>query len=321
MVTIGVDLGGTNIAVGVVDSNYRLLGKGSLKTHPTRSPMEIFQDMRAAAEIAMAQAGVSWDEIACVGVGTPGTPNQETGIIEFAGNLNFRKVPAVSMITKIMGKPIYMDNDASCAAYGEFKAGAGEGCHSSMVAITLGTGVGGGIILNGKIFSGHNYAGGELGHMVIDINGAECTCGRLGCWEAYASATALIRQTKDAMRRDPDSYMWELVEKNIDLVSGRTAFEAMRCGDPAGKRVVDQYIYYVACGIINTINIFQPEMLCVGGGISKEGETLLAPIRKYVEHERFSVYASKQTKIVKAQLGNDAGIIGAALLGEQAGQS
>lgn len=317
MVTIGVDLGGTNIAVGVVDSSYRLLGKASMKTHPTRQPVEIFRDMRTAAEKAMEQAGVCWDDVAYVGLGTPGTPNQETGIIEFAGNLNFRKVPAVSMISEIMGKPIYMNNDANCAAYGEFKVGAGKACKSSMAAITLGTGVGGGVIIDGKILSGHNFAGGELGHMVIVVNGVECTCGRLGCWEAYASATALIRQTKDAMRRDPDSYMWELTENNIDTVSGRTAFDAMRFGDPAAKRVVDQYIYYVACGIVNTINIFQPELLCVGGGISKEGETLLAPIRKYVEHERFSLYASKQTKIVKAELGNDAGIIGAALLGEQ----
>lgn len=137
-------------------------------------------------------------------------------------------------------------------------------------------------------------------------------------WEAYASATALIRQTKEAMRRDPDSYMWDMVKCNIDLVSGRTAFDAMRAGDPAGKKVVDQYVYYVSCGIINTINVFQPELLCIGGGISKEGENLLAPIRKYVEHERFSVYAKRQTKIVAAKLGNDAGIIGAAALGEQA---
>ncbi len=316
MYTIGVDLGGTNIAVGVVGEDYKILGKASLKTHATREPIEIFHDMKKAADIALEEAGAGWEQINWIGVGTPGTPNKETGIIEFAGNLNFRNVPAVAMIEEIMNKKVYLENDASCAAYGEFKAGAGRD-YKSMVAITLGTGVGGGVILDGKIYSGYNFAGGELGHMVIDINGAECTCGRLGCWEAYASATALIRQTKDAMRKDPDSYMWELVNKNIDLVNGRTSFDGMRAGDPAAKRVVDQYIYYIACGIINTINIFQPELLCVGGGISKEGEILLAPIRKYVEHERFSVYAKRQTKIVAAELGNDAGIIGAALLGEQ----
>lgn len=182
MYYIGVDLGGTNIKVGVVDEGYRILAKSERKTLAGREAIEIFKDVRAAAEDAVKEAGVQWDEIAWVGVGTPGTPNKETGMIEFAGNLNFHNVPAVEMLKELFGKPVFLENDASCAAFGEYKAGAGSGAdYKSMIAITLGTGVGGGIILDGKIYSGHNFAGGELGHVVIMVHGAECTCGRLGC--------------------------------------------------------------------------------------------------------------------------------------------
>jgi len=174
--------------------------------------------------------------------------------------------------------------------------------------------VGSGIIVDGHILNGANFAAGEMGHMVIVVDGEQCNCGRRGCWERYASATALIAQTKDEMRHAQDSMMWELVDNNIDAVNGRTAFDAMRKGDVAGKRVVDRYIYYVACGIINAINIFQPEIICVGGGIGHEKETLLEPLRQHVRRERYSMYSSKQTRICSAELGNDAGVIGAALL-------
>ena len=210
---------------------------------------------------------------------------------------------------------VELENDANCAALGEAKAGAGEGV-ANFVAVTLGTGVGSGIVVNGKLLNGCNDAAGEAGHMVIFADGEQCTCGRKGCWEAYSSATALIRQTKEAMGKNLDSAMWTLVDGDINKVDGRTAFNAMRKNDPAGIKVVDTYIHYLAMGITNMINLFQPEILCVGGGIGNEGESLLEPVRKIVNQEHYSVHSVVQTRICSAKLGNDAGIIGAALLDE-----
>lgn len=313
MYRIGVDLGGTNIAVGVIDEELNIIGRGKIKTNAPRPAADIFDDIQAAVMLAVNDAGISLEDVVSVGVGTPGSVNKDTGQIEFANNLDFNNVPAKEMLEERIGKPVYLDNDANCAALGEAVAGAGKGV-AGFVAITLGTGVGSGIIIDGKIVTGVNFAAGEMGHMVITVDGEQCNCGRRGCWERYASATALIAQTKDAMRHNQNSIMWQLVNDNIDAVSGRTAFDAMKKGDASAEKVVARYIYYVSAGIINIINALQPEILCIGGGISHEGENLLAPIRKHVERERYSIYATKQTKICAAELGNDAGIIGSALL-------
>lgn len=315
MYRIGVDLGGTNIAVGVVTEDLKIIGRGKVKTKCPRPAEEIFDDIAVAIDMAIKDAKITMDEVVSVGVGTPGSVNKSNGYIEFANNLDFNKVPAKEMLEARIGKTVYVDNDANCAALGEAIAGVGKGV-GNFVAVTLGTGVGSGIIINGKIVSGINYAAGEMGHMVICVDGEQCNCGRRGCWEQYASATALIAQTKDAMRHDHDSKMWQLVNDNIDSVSGRTAFDAMRMGDKTGKAVVDRYIYYVAAGVINIINALQPEIICVGGGVGHEGETILEPLRTHVKRERYSIYAANQTKIMAAELGNDAGIFGAALLDE-----
>ncbi len=309
---VGVDLGGTNIAVGVIDDEYNIIGRGKLKTNVPRPAKEIMADIVKAVRMAVEDAGITVDEIESIGIGTPGNVNKKKGIIEYANNLDFNNVPAVEMINELIDAKVYLENDANCAALGEAIAGVGKG-KKLFVAVTLGTGVGGGIINDGKVMSGCNEAGGELGHMVIQMDGVPCNCGRVGCWEAYASATALVEQTREAMLKNPDSKMWE-ISPSIDCVSGRTAFDAMRAGDAAGSAVVEQYIKYVAVGTINIINIFQPEMICFGGGICNEGETLLAPLRKYVEQFRYSRYCATQTEICRAKLGNDAGIIGAALV-------
>lgn len=313
MYRIGVDLGGTNIAVGVVDDEYKIIGKGKVKTNAPRPAEEIFDDIKKAIDLAVADAGLTMDDIACIGVGTPGSVNKDNGTIEFSNNLKFDNVPAKQMLEERTGKPCAFENDANAAALGEAFAGAGNGA-KNLVAVTLGTGVGSGIILGGKVLGGVNYAAGEMGHTVIVVNGEQCNCGRKGCWERYASATALISQTKAKMQECPDSKMWELCDGDINNVSGRTAFNAMYAGDKAAKEVVDQYIYYVSVGVTNIVNTFQPEVVCIGGGISNEGDNLLDPIRKYVEEERYTKYSKKQTKICKAVLGNDAGIIGAALV-------
>ena len=245
MYRIGVDLGGTNIAVGVVNEELKIIGRGKVKTKAPRPAEEIFDDIALAVELAVKDAGISMDEVSSVGVGTPGSVNKDNGYIEFSNNLEFNQVPAKEMLEARIGKPIYLENDANCAALGEAIAGVGKGV-GNFVAVTLGTGVGSGIIVNGKIVSGVNYAGGEMGHTVIMVNGKQCNCGRKGCWEQYASATALISQTKEAMLENKESKMWQLCNGSIDNASGRTAFDAMRLGDEAAQKVVDNYIYYVS---------------------------------------------------------------------------
>ena len=314
MYNLGVDLGGTNIAVGVVNDKFEIVGRGKKKTSAPRPATEIADDIAAACRMALEDAGITLDDVSSVGIGSPGSVDPKTGVVASSNNLGFVSVPLVELVSsRLSGKKTYIENDANAAAYGEFMAGAGKGT-KDFVIITLGTGVGCGIIIDSKLFTGANNAGGELGHTTIVFNGENCNCGRKGCWETYASATALIRQTKAEMVKDTDSLMWEIVGNDQNKVNGRTAFEAMRRGDRAAKQVVDKYILYLSCGVANAVNIFQPEVLCIGGGISNEGETLIAPVRKIIEFERYSKNVKKQTEIRKAELGNDAGIIGAACL-------
>ena len=310
MYRVGIDLGGTNIVAGVVNDRHEIVAFAKCKTACPRPSEEIVADMARMTREAVKKAGITMDEVKGVGVGSPGVCNKDTGVVERAANLGFENLPICAMLAEMLGKKVYIENDANAAALGEFIAGAAKDVESC-VCITLGTGVGGGVIIDGKVFAGSNFAGTELGHTVIEVDGEPCSCGRRGCWEAYASATGLIRQTRRAMEEHKDSKMWDIAG-SLDKVDGRTSFEAMRAGDAAGKAVVDRYIYYIAVGLINMINIFQPEILCVGGGICKEGETLLAPLRKYIDAEQFSKYSEKKTKLCVAALGNDAGIIGAA---------
>lgn len=312
MYRIGIDLGGTNIVAGVVDDGFRIIGSARVKTNLPRPSEDIVADMARVAREAVAAAGLTMEEIEFVGVGCPGTCNSETGVVAYSNNLEFNNVPVSEKLGAALGKIVTIENDANAAAWGEYVAGAAKGS-ASCVCVTLGTGVGGGVITDGKILTGFNFAGGELGHTVIVMDGEPCTCGRHGCWEAYASATALIRQTCRAKEAHPDSVM-NTIAYTADKVDGRTAFDAMRAGDEAGKQVVNQYIRYIGCGLVNMINIFQPEILCIGGGICKEGETLLAPLREYIRSEHYGEYAGPQTRLCVAQLGNDAGIIGAACL-------
>lgn len=313
MYRIGVDLGGTNIATGVIDENYKIIGRGKVKTRAPRPAEEIFASIKEAADMAVADAGISYDEVSSIGIGTPGSVNKDTGDIEFSNNLKFHNVPAKKMLEDIFGKPVFLENDANAAALGEAVAGCGNGV-KDFIAVTLGTGVGSGIIIDGKIHRGSNFCGGEMGHMVINVDGIPCNCGRKGCWEKYASATALVSQAVEAMEGNKDSLLWKTCEGDLNKVDGRSIFAALDMGDEVAKAVVDRYLYYVAVGIANIINALQPEIICVGGGISGQGEKILKPIREIIKNERYSVYANKQAAIVPAALGNDAGIIGAALL-------
>ena len=313
MYRIGIDLGGTNIKAGVVNDQYEIVASAWCKTRLPRPSQEILMDMARMAREAAEKAGLTMDDIASVGIGIPGTCNADTGVVEYACNVQFENVPVRDIMHGLLGKDIYIENDANAAALGEALAGAAKGAQSA-VCITLGTGVGGGIIIDGRIYGGFNFAGAELGHIVINEGGELCGCGRQGCWEAYASATALINQTRRAMVNHQESKMWEIAG-DLDKVDGRTAFDGMRAEDAVASQVVDTYIQHIACGLINVINIFQPEVLCIGGGICKEGETLMKPLREHIERERYSKYSTHQTRLCVAQLGNDAGIIGAACLG------
>ena len=306
---IGIDLGGTNIVAGVVDENYQILTKASVKTNLPRPEQEIAADMAAVARQAAEEAGLSLDQIEWVGVGTPGIANSATGIIEYSNNLGFCNTPMVQYLEEALGRPAFIENDANAAAYGEYVAGAAKGAKHA-VCITLGTGVGGGIIIDGKIYCGSNFGGAEIGHTVIDVNGPMCSCGRKGCFEVFSSATGLIRMTKEALAAHPESAM-----KDEERITGRTAFHYMRAGDETAKQVVDDYIRYLAAGVTNTINIFQPDILCIGGGVCNEGDPLLLPMKEIVKKEVYTRNSPKNTEIVIAKLGNDAGIIGAAFLG------
>lgn len=310
---VGIDLGGTNIVAGLVDENYSILGKVSRKTNRPRPAEEIAADMAACALDVIKQQGLTTEQVEWVGIGTPGIANSETGIIEYSNNLDFHNVPIVKWISEATGLPAFVENDANAAAYGEFVAGAAKGARNA-VCITLGTGVGGGIIIDGRIYDGSNFAGAEIGHTVLNLDGPQCTCGRRGCFEVYSSATGLIRMTEEAMAEHPESAMNRMAAEQ-GKVSARTAFECMRQGDAAAKAVVDFYICALAAGITNTINIFQPDVLCIGGGVCNEGDALLLPVKEIVAKEVYTRNSEKNAEIVIAKLGNDAGIIGAAFLG------
>ena len=305
---IGIDLGGTNIAIGIVDEEGKIIVQGSTPTLSPRSYTEIVKDMVTLCEKLTAEAGISMNDIKAVGIGTPGSVDYEKGSVAYSNNLKFNDAPLRDEFQKYYNIPVVLENDANSAAYGEYIANGGDA--GVFLAITLGTGVGGGIILDKKIFRGANGAGGELGHFTLVHNGALCSCGKKGCWEAYASVTALINQTKVAIEKHPESLMKSLAEEN-GHVSGRTAFDAAKKGDPAAKEVVDKYIEYVADGLVSIVNIFQPDKIVVSGGISKEGDYLLDPVREYVKKYDYNKLF-KRTETETATLYNDAGIIGAA---------
>ena len=309
MYYIGIDLGGTNIAAGIVDEKGKILIKDSVPTLKERPTNEIMDDMVKISRTLCESIGITMDDIISVGIGCPGAIDGKNGIVSYSNNSPMNNYPMAEYISEKLGKPVHIANDANAAAYGEYVEN-GKEC-GSFLMVTLGTGVGAGVILDGKIFSGFNGVASEAGHMTLVHNGVKCTCGKKGCLEAYASVTALIRQTKEAAEQHPESSLNTNIKKR-GKVSGRTAFEEAKNGDAAAIEVVKKYCEYVADGIVSLINIFEPEYICIGGGISKEGDTLLAPIKEYVSRYEYNRYCPK-TKIETAKLFNDAGIVGAAL--------
>lgn len=314
---VGIDVGGTNLAAGVVDESYQIIHRAKRKAKTDGSAEVLCDDLVDLARETVLGAGLTLDQVDYVGIGFPGSVDRKSGVVLFTPNAPFLNTPIRDWFHKSWDVPVYVGNDANCASLGEYYAGAAKGKNSAVV-VTLGTGVGIGAVVEGQSFLGLNGDGMEGGHTVIVVDGHPCNCGRRGCWEQYASATALKRLTREEMERSPDSDMWKLCEGRLDKVGGRTAFQAARAGDAAGRRVVDLYLKYLAAGLTNLVNIFQPEILCLGGGVSNEQDDLfLEPLRALVAGERYSTHQkdAPQTELVKCQLGNDAGVIGAALLG------
>lgn len=318
MYRIGVDLGGTNIAVGIVDEDFRIVVKGSTPTPAAEGGEAIVDGIADLCRRLVREAEISTDDVRSLGIAFPGVSDDATGEATYAPNLNLRHFPMLPLLREKLGiAEMHIANDANAAALGEAMAGAAKGSASSIM-ITLGTGVGGGIISDGKIFTGFNCAAGELGHIVIEVDGAPCGCGRRGCWEAYSSATALIRMTKEKLdeckKEGRATVMEELVTRE-GKVSGRTAFDAKRLGDAAADEVVAVYVKYLAAGIANIINAFQPEILSIGGGISNEGNYLLKLLIPEVQKSIYAFGLIPSTDIRIASLRSDAGIIGAAAIG------
>ncbi len=313
MYRVGIDLGGTNIALGLINEEMKIVWKTSEPTNLPRSAESLAQAIGDLVLSSLDQAGISPEETESAGIGIPGTVNPATGVVEYANNFEFVNVPLQEMIQSKLPFPIHSANDAKAAAWGEYLAGAGKGS-SSMLMITLGTGIGGAYIGEGRLMDGWNFAAGEIGHMVICQGGEPCTCGRRGCFEAYASASALARQGRAAAAAHPESLLYRQAEGCLERINAKSVTDGVKLQDPAACQVFEQYLSWLAEGTANLINILQPERVVIGGGLSGAGEVLLVPLRKKVAPMVYSRDSARNAQIVKASLGNDAGIIGAGLL-------
>ena len=311
---VGIDLGGTNIKAGVVTEDGVLVNKESIKTNADRKMEEIIYDMGKLASKVISLAGIDKSDIKAIGIGSPGTPDNKEGILVYSNNLPFNMAPMRKLIKEVIDLPVYIDNDANCAGMAEAVSGAAKGTKES-VTITIGTGIGAGVIVNGRIYSGFNQAGSEFGHTVLVSGGVPCSCGRKGCFEAYSSASALIRMTKEAAENNPDSLLNDVI-KEEGKVNAKIAFIAKRRGDKVASDVIDTYIEYLSDGLANAINTFMPEVLVIGGGVCNEGDPLLLPLREKTLSKPYFGPGVKKTEIKIAEMGNDAGIVGAAMMGK-----
>lgn len=298
MYRIGIDLGGTNTAAGLVDADGRILDRDNVKTDLPTTPERIVDNMDLLCRRLLQRNGLELGSVSSIGVGVPCTANKRTGCMEDADHLGFSTGPLAVPLGERLGIPVYIENDANAAAWGEYKAGGYEA--DSFVLVTLGTGIGGGLILGGRLLTGINHTAGELGHMTICMDGVPCDCGRKGCWERYGSGTALISQASEALAEP--------------IAEAKTVFDRAAAGDRICQAVLDTYCGYLAEGLANIINMLAPAYICIGGGISQAGDALLEPVREKTQQRTFAKQAEDQTRIILAKLHNDAGILGAALL-------
>lgn len=313
MVYIGIDLGGTNIKAGIVDEQGKILCKVDCPSKVERGHEAVIADMAALARKAVEKAGLTMDDVKCIGIGVPGILDPKTGVVPFCVNLGWHNVPLRELMRSHIDKPVFIDNDATVAGLAESVAGISKGSQSS-VFLTLGTGVGGGIVINGKVYSGAHGVGSELGHTIVEFDGELCNCGNHGCWERYASATALIRMGKEAAESHPECMIYRHVSGNLDRISAKTVIDCAKAGDPVASTVFKRYAYYLAVGIVSIINSLDPEIIALGGGVSAAGDFLLNAVRDEVK-EMIFYKGMPYARIELATMGNDAGIVGAAMLG------
>ena len=306
---IGIDLGGTFIKGGVVDSEGNILAFDKTPTEVEKGNLAVCKNIASLADALIIEAGIKRSDIIGLGMGAPGMIDTIDGVLKCSENLLFENYPIARTLEKLTGFTVKVANDANAATLGEVKFGAAKD-KKNVVMLTLGTGVGGGIVCNGQLVEGNEGAGAELGHTVIAMGGEPCNCGRRGCAEAYASATALIRETKKAMNAHKDSKMWEV---SIDKVDGKTAFDYANT-DKYAKEVVDNYIYALATIVVNFANTFRPDAIILGGGICAQGDALIKPLTEIVERELYGGPLGPQVPVLVAKLGNSAGVLGAAAL-------
>ncbi|MGN0970419.1 MAG: ROK family protein [Aristaeellaceae bacterium] len=314
MVYAGIDVGGTGIQVGVVDETGHIIARSSMVTEVGAPYQEQIAGMARCVQEAMDKAGLPMSELKSVGAGVPGLADQKTGMVVYCPNIRWNNVPFRDEFRKHIDKPVFIDNDATVAGLAESVAGVSAGSDSS-VFLTLGTGVGGGIILKGKVWNGFHGVGSEIGHMILEADGEPCTCGNYGCLERYCSATAIIRMAREQMDNHPDSLILSMAEGDKAKINAKIVFDAAREGDPTAVKVFRRYIRYLGQAIANIVNFLDPEVVVLGGGVSKAGAFLLDAVRaevpKYVLYKTMPI-----ARIELARLGPDAGIIGAAMLGQ-----
>lgn len=315
MLYIGIDVGGTGIKAGVVDENGNIISKCSGPTGRERGPEVVIHDMAKLSLQALAESGHTLDEIYSVGIGIPGIQDPRTNRIPFCTNLGWHDVPLVELIQKEIDKPVFVNNDATVAGLAESVAGVSKGTKNS-VFVTLGTGTGGGVIIDGKVYMGPHGIATEIGHMVTVVGGEMCTCGHRGCWERYSSASAIIREGRKFAEAHPDSRLYKAVDGDLSRIEARTVIDLAKEGDPDCEKLFDEYCYHLAVGLANLINLYDPEVIALGGGVSKAGDFLLNKVRALMPELVF-FRTMPYARIELARLGNDAGIIGAAMLGRQ----
>jgi len=311
---IGVDLGGTNIKFGIVSLKGKVLQKGMLSAQVDLGRDAILKNINKAVEESLSFAKAKKIKIKGIGVGSPGTVNLNSGKIE-GSCPNLPQMVNVNLkgwLSKNFKFPIYVDNDANAMALAEFKFGAAKG-YKDALCLTLGTGIGGGIILDGKLFHGSRFAGAEFGHMTICYNGRKCNCGGIGCLEMYASAPATVKEAKRLLHRNKESIIYKLVQGDMSRLTTEIIFEAERKGDVLASDVVNQACAYLGAGIASAVNLLNPEVVVIGGGVSEGGQSFIRRIKKEVKKRAFPS-ATKNLEVIKAKLGNDAGFIGAAIL-------
>ncbi|MBR6703517.1 MAG: ROK family protein [Clostridia bacterium] len=306
---VAIDLGGMSAKGALFSTDDKIICEDRVKTCSKDGFECTVNSLAELAKTLADKAGVSFDDVLAIGAGAPGVVDSRTGVILRWSNFNWNNVPFADRLSALTGKPVFVANDANVAALGEAKFGATSKYQSSIL-LTIGTGVGGGIVFDGKLIEGYKSAGAELGHITIREGGLPCACGRLGCYEKYASATALILQTRRAMVEDLSSEMWALVDGKIENVDGRTAFEGARRGDATAKKVIEQFVGYLSEGIADFVNILRPEAIVLGGGIANEGEDLFGPLRSAVDKRTYIAMDIVPLKIVGAKLGNRAGVYG-----------